>query len=212
MRNTCVSIFTIRHVGQLVNAEVSRGDCPEHIVQSCTQLHVANHLAMLPARNPLGWCWATWARNPDSSGPRCCRRCAKQRVPPGVHTTAREPKVLAFKNTPKIPREDTQRDTKSAKWWREKEKNAQFLAPPFTALPFATRTSMFFFFFFHFVVLCFLKTKATRLEHQLWPQLVWPKSHDVVSRNTTKASWHLVVPPLPHRGCGGSHHHHTPQL
>ena len=46
--------------------------------------------------------------------------------PSGFHTTAREPKrahfmAPSFKNTTKIQREDTQRDTKRAKRWRERE-------------------------------------------------------------------------------------------
>ncbi len=34
-------------------------------------------------------------------------------------------RVPAFNHTTKIPREDTQRDTKRAKWWREREKKAR---------------------------------------------------------------------------------------
>ena len=47
--------------------------------------------------------------------------------PPGLHTTAREPKrahfrIPAFENTTKIQREDTQRDTKRTTWERERER------------------------------------------------------------------------------------------
>ena len=52
--------------------------------------------------------------------------------PPGFHTTAREPKrahlrVLAFKNTTKNQREDTQRDRKRTKWEREREEKSEIL-------------------------------------------------------------------------------------
>ena len=58
---------------------------------------------------------------------------------PGFHTTAREPKhahlrVPVFTNTTKILREDTQRDTKRAKLWRERTKKARNFGPhPFGA-------------------------------------------------------------------------------
>ena len=56
--------------------------------------------------------------------------------PPGFHTTAREPKraylrVPALKNTTKIQREDPQRDTKRAKWWRDRgKKKSEILGGP----------------------------------------------------------------------------------
>ena len=55
--------------------------------------------------------------------------------PPGFHTTAREPKrahfrVPAFKNTTKIQREDTQRDTERAKRWREREEKKRNFGRP----------------------------------------------------------------------------------
>ena len=59
--------------------------------------------------------------------------------PPGPHTTTRELQTRTFtgsgaSNTTKIPRQDTQRDTKRAKSWRErKKKNAILGSPPFGA-------------------------------------------------------------------------------
>ena len=58
------------------------------------------------------------------------RPCATQ--PPGFHTTAREPKraqlrVQAFKNTTKIQREDSQRETKRAKKWGGRVEKCEIL-------------------------------------------------------------------------------------
>ena len=55
------------------------------------------------------------------------RNFGRVQRPPGLHTTAREPKrarmsVPGFRNTTKIQRVDTQRDRKRAKWWRERKK------------------------------------------------------------------------------------------
>ena len=64
--------------------------------------------------------------------------------PPGLHTTTRELQTRTLKgsgasNTTKIPREDTQRDTKRAKWWRKREKKREILGPPpFGAPPFGS--------------------------------------------------------------------------
>ena len=71
--------------------------------------------------------------------------------PPGFHTTTRELQTFTFKgsgasNTTKIPRADTQIDTKRAKWSREREKKREILgpppfgAPPFGAQPFGPPT------------------------------------------------------------------------
>ena len=54
---------------------------------------------------------------------------------PGLHTTAQEPQTYTIEgsgasNTTKIPREDTQRDTKRAKRWRDREKKREILGLP----------------------------------------------------------------------------------
>ena len=52
--------------------------------------------------------------------------------PPGFHTTAREPKRAHFARPSKQPKfnEKTQRDTKRAKWWREREEKSEILGGP----------------------------------------------------------------------------------
>ena len=96
--------------------------------------------------------------------------------PTGLHTTARELQTCTFEgsgasNTTKIPREDTQRDTKRAKMGSGKgRKSAKFWAPP----PFGPPTlrghtlRVFVLPCFVFSSCCsyFLKKKAKRLKHQ----------------------------------------------
>ena len=67
-------------------------------------------------------------------------------APPGLHTTARELQGSGALNTTKIPREDPKRDTKRAKWWREREKERKhvgsrpFGLPPSGLPPFGPHT------------------------------------------------------------------------
>ena len=70
------------------------------------------------------------------SGCRVKPRRPHQTGPPGLaHDNQRTPNAhirgsWRFKNTTKIPREDTQRDTERAKRWREREEKARNFGPP----------------------------------------------------------------------------------
>ena len=59
------------------------------------------------------------------------------------HNSPRTPDAhisgLGASNTTKIPREDTQRDTKRAKWWRKNKKREILGSPPFGAPPFGAQ-------------------------------------------------------------------------
>ena len=71
--------------------------------------------------------WSSWAVVCEFRRPRLVG-------PLGFHTTPREPRrahfrVPAFKNTAKIQREDTQRDTERAKRWREREEKERNFGP-----------------------------------------------------------------------------------
>ena len=106
--------------------------------------------------------------------------------PPGLHTTAREPKrahfrVPAFKNTTKIPREDTRETQKERNGGGKEKKSAKFWAPPppgphlpgpHPSMPHPSGphpsgvcSSMLCFFILLFFF--FLKKKAKRLKHQV---------------------------------------------
>ena len=90
-------------------------------------------------RGGRGWVWVGGNPPPLPPKPQTSYRFGREWS--GFHTTAREPKrahlrVLAFRNTTKIQREDPQRETKSENGGGRGEKKREILGPaPFGPPP-----------------------------------------------------------------------------